>query len=52
MASSKAKRTGIYIYCSDEEKQALKRAAKSARRTLSGFVMHQLAPYLAKPPRR
>jgi len=33
MASShtRTKRTGIFIYCSEEEKKALKRAAKAAR---------------------
>jgi len=33
------KRTGIFIYCSEGDKQRLKRVARATGRTLSGYVM-------------
>lgn len=37
---AKRKRTGIFIYCSDEFKQRLDRVRRFTGRTISGYVMH------------
>jgi uncharacterized protein (DUF1778 family) len=35
----KVKRTGIYVYCSAEEKKRIKEAARKQRRSLSDYAV-------------
>lgn len=37
---SRAKRTGMFIYCTPEEKKRIKAIADTTRRSLSDYVMH------------
>ena len=41
-------RTGIYIYCSKEQKRDFKEAARRDGRTLSGFALHCMNAYLER----
>jgi predicted DNA-binding protein len=43
---TKRKRTGIFIYCSEDLKQRLHRVRRFTGRTLSGYVMHAVMPRL------
>jgi len=39
-AGKKSDRTALLIYCTREEAEQIKRAAKMERRTITGFVMN------------
>ncbi|WP_041855787.1 hypothetical protein [Candidatus Korobacter versatilis] len=39
-STPKKKRTGIFIYCSDEFRKRLNRVRSATGRTISGYMMH------------
>lgn len=43
---------GIYVYCSDDEKDRIKAVAKRLRRSLTGYVMDRLMTQLEADEKR
>jgi hypothetical protein len=43
---SRRKRTGIFIYCTEELKNRIDRARRFTSRTISGYVMNAVLPRL------
>ncbi len=40
MLGARANNSAIFVRCTDEEAERIRRAAKAERRTVSGFILH------------